>query len=472
MVTSPAAPAASNPDEDLLPGTRRALLHRVATGQAKGRAPSVTGAVLRDGRLAWSGSRSMLAGHEPDSDTQYRIGSLTKTFVAVLIMRLRDEGRLDLADPVGKHLDALAAGPAGSLTIAQLLSHTGGLISESRGPWWERVPGEAWPDLPDVLVDQPLRHPPGRVFHYSNAGFALLGGVVGRLRGEPWGEVVQREILAPLGMTRTTLMPAEPHARGFAVHPWADVMQPEPAEDAGHMGPAGQLWSTTADLCRFGAFLLAGDARVLRAATLAEMATPASGPNTNDWTSGYGLGLQLARRDGRLLYGHTGTMPGFVSALWVSQQEGLAGVALSNATMAVDSGSVAADLIAIVADREPRLPARWKPLAEVDTSLLDLTGLWYWGPSPIVVRLLADRGLELTPQSVGRGSRFRAEADGTWTGLDAYYAGETLRVVRRDDGQADHLDLGTFIFTRQPYHPDAPTAAQPHPDGWRGFARE
>ena len=66
--------------------------------------------MVRDGGQAWFGARSMLDGHEPDGDTQYRIGSLTKTFIAVLVMRLRDEGRLDLADPLGKHLDA---GPGG-----------------------------------------------------------------------------------------------------------------------------------------------------------------------------------------------------------------------------------------------------------------------------------------------------------------------------------------------------------------------
>jgi CubicO group peptidase (beta-lactamase class C family) len=71
----------------LLPATRRALTHRVAVGQAEGRTPSLAAAVVRDGGQAWFGSRSMLAGHEPDGDTQYRIGSLTKTFIAVLVMR-------------------------------------------------------------------------------------------------------------------------------------------------------------------------------------------------------------------------------------------------------------------------------------------------------------------------------------------------------------------------------------------------
>ena len=110
----------------LLPATRRALTHRVAVGQAEGRTLLLAAAVVRDGGQAWFGSRSMLDGHEPDGDTQYRIGSLTKTFIAVLVMRLRDEGRLDLADPLGKHLDVgPVGGRAAGATIAQLLSAHG-----------------------------------------------------------------------------------------------------------------------------------------------------------------------------------------------------------------------------------------------------------------------------------------------------------------------------------------------------------
>src|ERR1035438_8065976 len=116
MVTASSSSAA--PDDGLLPATRRALIHRVAVGQAEGRTPSLAGAVVRDGRQVWFGARSMLAAHEPDGNTQYRIGSLTKTFVAVLVMRLRDEGRLDLADPLGQHLDA---GQAEGPPTAQLL---------------------------------------------------------------------------------------------------------------------------------------------------------------------------------------------------------------------------------------------------------------------------------------------------------------------------------------------------------------
>ena len=208
--------SSGTPANELLPATCRALTRRIAVGQAEGRTPSLVGAVARDGGQAWCGARSMLEGHEPDGGTQYRIGSLTKTFIAVLVMRLRDEGRLDLADPVGTYLDA--ASPAAGATIAQLLSHTAGLPSETPGPWWERSPGDLRPGLGDILGPPP--HPAGRLFHYSNPGYGLLGALVGQLRGHGWEEALRREILDPLGMARTSAVPqnrtraASPCTRG------------------------------------------------------------------------------------------------------------------------------------------------------------------------------------------------------------------------------------------------------------------
>ena len=403
--------------------------------------------------------------HEPDGNTQYRIGSLTKTFVAVLIMRLRAEGLLRLADPVGKYLDP---GAAGTATIAQLLSHTAGLAAESRGPWWERTPGELRPSLSDIFGDQPQPLPTGRQFHYSNPGFALLGALAGQLRGHGWDEAVRREILSPLGMTRTTLRAQAPHAGGFAVHPWADVMQPEPAEHTGHMAPAGDLWSTADDLCRFAAFLLNGDDRVLPAAAVEEMRAPAAPSADGTGANGYGFGIQILERPGRTLFGHGGSMPGFLASIWVSPDDGLGAVTLSNATAGPATGEIAADLIDIVATNEPRLPERWKPQPGIGAELLALTGLWYWGPRATILRIASPGVLELTPASgPGRGSRFRACGDRTWTGLDGYYTGETLRLVPAAGGVAEHLDLGTFVFTREPYGPGSPAAAEPHDGGWQ-----
>ncbi|MFF8833973.1 serine hydrolase domain-containing protein [Streptomyces sp. NPDC015130] len=455
--------------EALLPGTERSLLHRVAVAQAEGRAPSFVGAVVRDGAMVWSGSRSCVDGHAPDADTQFRIGSLTKVFTAVLVVRLRDEGLLDLDDPLERHLKGTGVG---EVTIAQLLGHSGGLAAETPGQWWERSSAALRPELSDVLGERPSLRTPGRGFHYSNPGYTLLGSLVEEVRGVSWAEALRTEILEPLGMGRTTLDPVAPHAGGWAVHPWADVMLPEPSEDLGLMAPAGQLWSTAADLARFAVFLAAGDERVLAAASVQEMRAPASPAGEGDWEGSYGLGLQLLRRDGRTLIGHTGSLPGFVACLWVSVEDGLAAIALANATSGPLTAAVAADLVRIVADAEPRFPEPWRPLpaAEVDEELLSLTGPWYWGTYSYGLRLGPERSVVLEPlRGAGRRASFRALPEGGWVGLNGYYAGETLRVVRRPDGSVSHLDLASFVFTREPYEPGAAVPGGVDEAGWRGL---
>ncbi|MEE1740037.1 serine hydrolase domain-containing protein [Streptomyces sp. BE147] len=457
----------TSPREELLPSTRRALLHRAATAQAEGRAPSLVAAVQRQGQPVWSGARTCVEGHAPDGDTQFRIGSITKTFTAVLVMRLRDEGLIHLDDPLEKHLPGTGVG---DVTVYQLLGHSAGLGAEAPAPWWERTPGTIRPELADVLGEKPQPHPAGHRHHYSNPGYTLLGSLIEAVRGASWEEVLRREILEPLGMRRTSAQPQAPHAGGWAVHPWADVLLPEQVEDLGLMAPAGQLWSTAADLLRFAAFLAEGDERVLRAASVREMREPSAPSESGDWQSGYGLGVQIVQRGGRTLVGHTGSLPGFLAALWFSVEDDVAAVVLSNATSGPFTGDVAADLVRIVAEAEPRIPEPWRPLPEVDGQLLALTGLWYWGTHTFALKLIADRGLELRPlRATGRGAAFRAEQDGTWTGLGGYYAGETLRVVRADDGSVDHLDLGSFVFTREPYDAGAAIPGGVDEGGWRGL---
>lgn len=451
----------------LLPATRRALSHRIAVAQREGRAPSLVAAVVRGGEVVWEGSRTMVEGHGPDGNVQYRIGSITKTFTAVLVMRLRDEGLLELGDPIEKFLPGTGVG---EVTVGQLLSHTSGLAAETPGEWWERTAGTLRPELSDVLGERPFRFEPGRRHHYSNPGYTLLGSLVEVVRGRSWEEALRAEVLEPLGLERTTAQPVAPHAGGWAVHPWADVMMPEPLEDLGLMAPAGQLWSTTGDLAKFAAFLVRGDARVLSAESVREMRTSATPPEPGIADLGYGLGVQLTQSGGRRLAGHSGSLPGFLAGLWLSEADDVAAVALANCTSGLAVSTLAADLVAIVAEAEPRIPEPWRPLREADPVALELCGPWYWGTSAQAVRLTYDGFLELGPVSAtGRAARFRPEPDGSWTGLGGYYAGESLRAVRRPDGSVSHLDLGSFVFTREPYDPNSPVPGGVDPQGWRGI---
>jgi hypothetical protein len=200
------------------------------------------------------------------------------------------------------------------------------------------------------------------------------------------------------------------------------------------------------------------------------MRTPSVPAEAGDWSSTYGLGMQIVRSEERTLVGHSGSLPGFLAGLWLSVEDGVAAVALTNATSGPLASTVAADLVRIVADAEPRMPAPWRPLPEVDQELLGLTGPWYWGTYAYGLRLVGDRGVELEPlRGGGRRSRFVAGPDGEWTGLDGYFAGETLTVVRREDGSVSHLDLGSFVFTREPYEQGDAVPGGVDEAGWRGL---
>jgi CubicO group peptidase (beta-lactamase class C family) len=442
--------------------TASALMARLADEQSKQRLPSVVAGLVRDGELIWTGGRGRVDGHPPDADVQYRCGSITKTFVGVCVMRMRDEGRLSLSDTVDRFLSGTGIG---ELTIAELMSHSGGLRAETGEAWWERTPGGDFGQLTSTTLNEGSRFEAGRRFHYSNVGFGVLGEVVGRIRRQRWDEVVKHELLEPLGMHRTTTRPQQPAAPGLAVHPWADLVLPEPEHDAGAMAPAGQLWTTIEDLARWAAFLGGHGPDLLRADTLAEMREPRVIVDMRDeqWASAYGLGLQVFNDEGRRSFGHGGSMPGFLAGLEI-KDDGDALVEFCNATRGLtDLGE---DLLKILAEREPRLPDEWVPQPSPEGTL-ELLGAWYWGPSPYILVAHGDE-LELTtPIGHGRASRFVVIGPDAWIGRDGYHTGEPLRVVRGADGSVSHLDLGSFVFTRAPYDPSADVPGGVDPGGWR-----
>ncbi|WP_347058322.1 serine hydrolase domain-containing protein [Blastococcus sp. HT6-30] len=438
--------------EPVLSSTARLLLARTARVQRDGRAPSLVAGVVRDGGLAWSAGRGAVP--EPHTDVQYRLGSISKTVTAVVVLRLRDEGLLRLDDPLERHLPGT---PFGDRTVGQLLSHLAGASAESPGGWWERTPGGTLDEL--GMADSDVVLGAARRFHYSNLGFGLLGELVARQRGRSWEEAVTAEVLAPLGMSRTSPRPVAPAAEGWAVHPWADVVLPEPEHHAGVMAAAGQLWATLADLGRFAAFLLGDTGEVLDPATLEEMTVPAGVDSSASGWSAYGLGVQVVRVDGRTLVGHGGSMPGFLAGVFVDREERTGAVSLANATSGVDP--LVFGLLADLRGAEPRVVEPWAPSPSPVS--LETLGVWFWGPAPYVLRAVAGGLLHLgpLPGRSGRASRFTRRDDGTWLGLDGYFAGETLRIAD------DHLDLDTFVFTRTPYDPQAPVPGGVDERGWR-----
>ncbi|WGX94315.1 serine hydrolase [Nocardioides sp. L-11A] len=425
----------------------------LASLQAAGRLPSVSAAVARGGTPVWQGCVSVLPDREVSGATAYRIGSITKTLTAVLVVQLRDEGRLGLDDPLGRFVPETGYA---SVTLRELLAHTGGLQSEPAGAWWERVDGSSFADLVAANDGAGRIAAAGEYFHYSNLGFALLGEVVARLRGAPWWEVARTRLLGPLGMAATSYHPPADHAPGRSVDHFAHTLSAEPHTDTGAMAPAGQLWSTTGDLLRWADFLATGHPDVLAATSLAEMALPAR-PGTAD--DAYGLGLRLLGVGGRTLVGHTGSMPGFQASLFVDPVSRDAVVALADATTGLGAEEVPGRFLD--AGPGPGEGARagvpaWRPSARpLPGRVAEVLGVWFWGNTALGIEWVHG---ELRVRDLRSGEledRFAPEGDG-FVGVDGYHRGEILHLRRRPDGTLGHLECATFVWTRAPYDPHAP----------------
>lgn len=402
--------------------------------QAVRRLPGLTAGVYDDGELVWSGTAGAA-----DAEWQYRIGSISKTFTAALVMRCRDEGLLDLDDALGRFIPE---SDHREVSVRDLLTHTAGLSSEPVGPWWERSPGV---DIDILLVNNQGARTPfavGEAFHYSNYGFALLGEIVARVRGASWYDVLREQVLDPLGMARTTLQSVAPRAQGYSVDHFRGTLTSEPHQDTGAMAPAGQLWSTLADLGQLVSLLSGDHPDVIKERSRVEMLTVVR--------EGYGLGTMTFADAGRQLVGHLGSMPGFQASALVDVGLRRGVVALTNATTGFSGDEIAWRLLG---EHTPARGETWVPSDTVPGWVRELVGLWFWGNSAFDVRWHNDR-LEFHDVARGRlAEQFVASAEGI-VGYLGYHRGEILQVRRTPDGAVSHLECATFVYTRTPYDPD------------------
>ncbi len=432
--------------------TSHRLLARLAHAQSTGRLPSVVAGVVRDGEPVWFGSYGAPAvpDHDP-LDVQYRIGSITKTMTAVLVLQLVRDGRIGLDDPASTVLGDVGYADR---TIRTLLAHSSGMQSEPVGSWWERSAGLSFDELAAANDGTRGVFDAGERFHYSNLGYALLGELAARLLGTTWWAAVQERVLAPLGMTRTSYLPEGAAAQGWSVHPYDGTLAAEPATDTGAMAPAGQVWATIQDLATYAVFLGRGHPDVLSVDELDRAYTPLSSTPEDGTRSLHGLGFQVFAGGSGSLAGHTGSMPGFLATVLVDRKRRTGGVVLANATTGYSPAAIVMELLDELERCEPTVAEPWLPSAGVPEVLLGVPGVWHWGNTPFV---FAMEGSDLVARRDGVAAyRFRPTDDGRVVGRSGYHAGEELNVVRRPDGTVHYLDIATFIYTRTPYDPDAP----------------
>jgi CubicO group peptidase (beta-lactamase class C family) len=426
------------------------LERRTRREQREQRLPSVAAAVVRDGEHVWEtavGAADVTKGRDATPDTQYRLGSITKTFTAAAIMQLRDAGKLDLEDSLDKHVEGAAHAP----TLRRLLSHTSGLQRETHDDAWLRARFADVPELLETLGDAEQVLPPGARFHYSNLAFALLGIVVERVSGVPYAQYVQERLLEPLGLRRTSFEPQEPAATGYLVQPYVEGVWKAAPVQTGAWIAAGQLWGTVRDLCTWASFLADPAEPVLAKRTVEEMRTVQTIDDHVRWTGGYGLGLMLQRDGERILAGHGGSMPGFIAAVYVSPADKIGVGILTNSSSAA-LGELAKKLVAATVDQWPVPLEPWKVQDPPPDDVVPLLGIWFmegaaftlrwkegkldarfpddadWKPSAVLVRESAER----------------------WRVESGWEQGEALRIERGADGSVARMALAGYPVTREP----------------------
>lgn len=287
---APAGPGFAFADPDRarkLAAALSAIDAAVAREMKQQNLPGLALGVVIDGQLVYAkgyGVANLEAKTPPDADTVYRIGSLTKSFTALAILMLRDDGVLGLDDPLAKWIPeagglSYPTKDAPPITLRQLLTHTSGLPTDlPAGGGAADAPSEA--ALLKRLDGLALERVPGTAWSYSNLGFSLLGIVVGHASHSSLHEVIDQRILAPLGMTSTVWhraqVPAGRLARSYDVAPNGPI----PWTHLEHLGAgdgAGGIYSTARDMARYIALQLsayppsdAPDRGIVRRATLRE----------------------------------------------------------------------------------------------------------------------------------------------------------------------------------------------------------
>ncbi|WP_275561796.1 serine hydrolase domain-containing protein [Streptomyces sp. 5-6(2022)] len=299
----------------------RDILHRLTT------VDGAPGALLevrnRRGSAVLTSGVANVKSHAPmRRDSRFRIGSMTKPFVATVVLQLVGERRVALDAPVERYLPGVIRGHGNDgrvITVRQLLQHTSGVpdILDYLTPQEVLKDPLAHHDTRD-LVNLALAHPPtfepGTGWRYSNTNYLLAGLLIERVTGHTYGEEIRRRVIAPLGL-RETYVPGDdptipgPHPRGYARPgenaPLLDITAINPTV----AGPAGGMISSGTDLNRFLDALVRGE--LLRPAQLRQMMT--TRPTGNPDGRAYGLGLESRPLPcgGGLYWGHGGDIPGY-----------------------------------------------------------------------------------------------------------------------------------------------------------------
>ena len=322
--------------------------------------PGIAYGIIVDGKVIHIGTAGLrnVATREPvDTSTVFRIASMSKSFAALSILKLRDEGKLSLEDPAEKYVPELKqlrypTTDSPRITVRHLLSHSAGFPEDN--PWGDQQLSATDAEMSRMMRSGiPFSTSPGTAYEYSNFGFAILGRIVQNVSGMPYARYLQQQILRPLGMTSTTLevkqVPANRLAHGYRRQDgqWLE----EPQLPDGAFGPMGGMLTSVADLGKWVAFMLdawpprdGAERGPVKRSSVREMqqvvryngATAVRDTATNAISLsaggyGYGLGVRQTCQFPTSI-SHSGGLPGFGSLMRWLPEYGVGIVALGSLT--------------------------------------------------------------------------------------------------------------------------------------------
>jgi CubicO group peptidase (beta-lactamase class C family) len=321
-------------------------------------------ALLRDGRAVFEdryGVQNNAPATPVDENTTYHWASCTKTLTGIAIMQLRDRGLLSLDDPLIKYIPELAAvhnpfGPISQITIRHVMSHSGGFRGAT-WPWhddnktWQPFEPTQWSQIVAMLPYTEVAFAPGSRFSYSNLGVVFLGEIIERLSGDPYAVYMEKNVLRPLGMSRSYFDRSPYFLLRYRSHSWdlkAGKLSEDPFDfNTGITRSNGGLNAPVGDMLKYLSFLIGvatDEAVILKRSSLEEMWKPLLPITAQDEETRLGTNAQVATSffvltDGDLkLIGHTGTQNGFKSRFFVDPKSRSAFIVVYNTDAQDESG--------------------------------------------------------------------------------------------------------------------------------------
>ncbi|MDC2866290.1 serine hydrolase domain-containing protein [Bacillus sp. BP-3] len=286
--------------------------------------PGILAKTSEDGKTwGYAAGVANLSTKQPmKTDFRFRIGSVTKTFIATVVLQLAGENRLNLDDSIEKWLPGVIQGngyDGNQITIRQILNHTSGIAEYLKSPSVDLMNTKKSYTAEEIVkigLSLPPDFAPGKAWSYSNTGYVILGILIEKVTGNSYAEEIENRIIEPLELSNTFLpgnssvIPGTKHARGYVQPDGASELKDVTYYNPSIASSAGDMISTADDLNKFFSYLLSG--KLLKEQQLKQMLTTV--PTGSAEISGYGLGIYETKLpNGVSIWGHTGSIPGFIT---------------------------------------------------------------------------------------------------------------------------------------------------------------